>query len=342
MNLQHIIFHALETKQHNSKVRIHARKNELELPDERASDLTVKASKSYRKDRGLAHARFGHGWFPDRLREFYESKIDFHSFSIYGLESLRAELEEEPLSTGGHLFFISFTEDGSPYLMCLLLKDMDGWVINDMEITESHILNLENLHFAALIDIKKWKDIECTSAYISFLKGVKRQEITSYFKKFLCVDDDSFNDPKKNTRSLVEAIKDYCNDYCESQDDIYTARARVNDEIMRKIGNREPITLEGIAPFVDPDNVDRFHEFLQSSNYQIQPEFEPDKGRLKGLTVFSGRGGGINITFESDAIASGKIDFIEADENGSAKLIINQIPPDLLMELRKSKPDSNE
>ena len=66
-----------------------------------------------------------------------------------------------------------------------MFKDMNGFVISDLTIQESHILNLEKLHFAALININKWKNNNDSSAYISFLKGAGRQDITGYFKKFL-------------------------------------------------------------------------------------------------------------------------------------------------------------
>jgi|GEM_PF-997422 len=342
MQLDHIIFHALEKQQHSSSVAIHQRDSELPLPDTSAEELTLKAHQSYQKDRGLAYARFGHGWFPDRLEELDNGAISFYDFSEFGLLNLQQRLQEEVLSTGGHLFFIYFTEGEAPYLMCLLLKDMDGYVIDDMEITESHILNLDKLHFAALVDIAKWRDGNHVGSYISFLKGAGRQDITAYFKRFLCIDDTTFNDPKKNTQALVEAIKDYCHQHYHNDSEIYSARSRVDEEIRRLVENEQPVTLEGIAPFVDPDNADRFQDFLVASDYEIQPEFEVDKRRLRGLTVFSGRSSDIKISFESDAIESGKVDFQDSDDGSDQppRLVINEIPAGLLQELRRAQAEN--
>lgn len=334
MQLNNIIFHALKTNQYESEVEVIERDCEFSLSDPLATRLVTEARKGYNKDSGIAYATFGHGWLPDRLTQLLNSEINFLELSQYGVNDLKAKLQREPLTTGGHLFFIRYTEEPEEFLMTLLLKDIEGLIVKeDLSITESHILNLDKLHFAARININKW--LNGDSGYISFLKGSRRQGITEYFKEFLCIDESSFNDPKKNTEALVSAIKDYCSKKFPEEKQL-EVRSRVAKEIQQKINDDDYITIGAIAALIDPDNSEEFINFLNESDYQVQPVFKADKTKLKKLTRFTGKIGNIlTISFESEAFDKNMIEFQDQDENNDMpKLIIKDIPENLLKELR--------
>jgi len=340
MELQNFIFHTLETESGQKKVSVKPSDDEVSLPNGMAESLVDKAIRSFRKDRGRAHARFvSYGWLPQELVQLLAQQTSFKDLSLEALEELRREMFERVATSGGHLFVIRYTLDDAPYLMFLLLKDLDGYIISDQSLEESHILDIDKLHFAAQLDVNRWQDKNDDGAYVTFLKGSGRNEFSDYFKRFLCVDEESFIDPKTNTKALADAIIDYCHTHFKDEG-IQQARHRVKQEIFRKINNGDLITLEGIAPFVDPDNPDRFCDFLVDSGYEIQPEFEAQKAYLKKLTVLSGKGNGVNISFESDLLNDTVVFEDSVDSKTPPKLIISNIPADLLYEIRQAEAET--
>jgi len=341
MELQNFIFHELITQAGNKKVSVLQKDEEHKLPDENADNLVIRAIRSFNKDRGRAYARFGGGWLPKSLALLMASERDFLSFSLTGLEDLQTQLRHRVATTGGHLFFIRYQDEGNPFFMVLLLKDLEGFIISNQELESSHILNLEKLHFAAMVDINRWHDSEDDGAYITFLKGSSRKDISDYFKEFLCIDEATFIDPKKNTLALVDAINDYCSSHFDEYD-IKNSRSNVKQEITRCIGNGDDITLEGISKVIDPKHPERFSDFLVKKGYEIQPEFGADARYLKKLTTFSGKAKGIRISFDYDLLNS-EVKFEDSTTDTTPpKLIISKIPPDLLIELRQAERTDNE
>ena len=340
MNLKNIIFHGLVTKQHDAEVSVIERKEELTLPSDNATELVAEARKSYNKDSGISYAEFGNGWFPDYLNKLIDEEISFLEFSVKGLGDLKERMKRKPLTTGGHLFFIRYEESESDFIMALLLKDTSGFIVQDLTISESHILNLDKLHFGARINISKWKDEGNDETYISFLKGSNRQDITEYFRDFLSINDATFNDSSRNTLQLVQAIKEYCHKNCESEEEVADIKSRLKGELERRVEERQAITLEAVSALVDPENASSFTEFVNDSNYEIQPEFRPDKAKLRKLSRYSGRTSDISISFGSDALEDGIVSF---DDSGSEpKLIVKKIPPKLLDELRLNTVEGHE
>ncbi len=341
MQLTNLIFHELITQQHSSTVEVIPREDVLPLPNDKADRLVIQARQSYNKDSGVAYADFGHGWFPDCLSQLINDEIDFVSFSESGLSDLEGRISREPLTTGGHLFFIQYEEDNTRYMMTLLLKDIDGFVIDDQNISEGHILNLEKLHFAARINIDRWLNQE--TGYISFLKGSKRKEVSDYFKGFLCINEDSFNDPKRNTDLLVEAIKEYCNENIQNDTEKSEIRNRITDEIRRRVENQESVTVTAVAALISPEEPERFTSFVNASAYDIQAEFRADLNAIRKLTRYAGRTKDINISFEAEAMEEGRVKFTETTKDGvvTSTLTIFDIPDKLLEELRNNTGSSN-
>lgn len=342
MLLNNIIFHELITQRYSSSVEVEARDDVLPLPNEMAARIVTQARQSYNRDSGIAYADFGHGWFPDCLKQLITNEIDFLSFSGSGLSDLKARFVKKPLTTGGYLFFIQYEEDNIRYMMTLLLNDIDGFVIDDLDISEGHILNLEKLQFAARVNIDKW--LNNGTGYISFLKGSKRKEISDYFKEFLCVNEESFNDPKRNTDHLVAAVKEYCNRSFTNDSDKLEVRNRVSDEIKRKIEKEENITVALISALVSPEEPESFTSFVNASPYDIQAEFRADLNAVKKLTRYSGRTKDINISFEAEAMEEGRVEFLETKKDGvtTSKLTIFDIPDKLLEELRNNSSTGND
>lgn len=331
MQLENIIFHDLVKAQYKDQITI-TRRSELELPDPNADLLVKNASNSYMKDSGLAYATFlDSGWFTDKLRELLASKVTFADFSKSGLDQLRDILKGNTFATGGYLFFVRYTDENVNYLLVLLLKDIAGLIVDGNKISESHILNLDKLHFAARVNINNWLDNE--GRYITFLKGRSRAEVSGYFKRFLCIDDSTFDDPKANTKSLVKVVIDYATRHIESEPERRVIQNRVAASLRLTVDEKKPITIQEVAALVNPEDPEEFIKYLRSTNYEIQDEFRVDKGSIKGLVRYEAKTKNYTLTFGHEAIDSKAI-ALQYDDDKTPYLVISQLPDSIVNQLK--------
>ena len=79
-----------------------------------------------------------------------------------------------------------------------------------MDLEEIDTLDIDKLHFAANIDVARWKDAanDLSAPHVSFLKGKNRKDtVVGYFKTLLGIDEEAYLDPSKHTQQLVALIK---------------------------------------------------------------------------------------------------------------------------------------
>ena len=73
--------------------------------------------------------------------------------------------------------------------MIVLIKNAKGIGINEkMDLEEIDTLDIDKLHFAANIDVARWKDAanDLSAPHVSFLKGKNRKDtVVGYFKTLL-------------------------------------------------------------------------------------------------------------------------------------------------------------
>jgi len=323
MELQDIIFHKVETKQHKTPVLIIPRKDVLPLPDMRADALINSVLTSYDKESSLAYAGFiENSTFPIRLNKLLAEDLNFYDFTVEVLKQLRQEMLKVPASTGGYLTIAYYKADGEDKLLLLLLKDKEGIGISEaLELEEVHTLNLDKLHVAATVNITSWKNGK--ERYISFLKGNSRdKEVVGYFKGLVNIDEDMYTDPAKHTRDLVNVIKNYCNDKL-SDVEAGDARKRVHVFSLDKADKEQNITLDEIANLLSPSSPHDFIDYVRSKKIEIPGEFKPLAKKLQGLVRYRVKGETTDYTlsFEHSAIEQNKIWL-----NHDSHLVISDVP----------------
>lgn len=329
MDIKNCIVHELHTEQGKKEVRI-TNKRDKELKASSELQFLVKdVLKSYRKEANLAYGDFKDPHiFPEKLTDFLENKIDFVAFSHRALEELRERMEDQLFSTGGYLLFIHY-HDKSNFLLVVMLKEAAGLSFDkNLELQDIERLDLDKLHFAANINFSIWNASTKSTTekrYISFLKGTSRENVTEYFKKFLGIDDSSYVDQRENTRALKEAIRTYSKENNWTADREHVARIAARDYGYKQVEFGEPIDLQVIARFMEPEDPKKFITFVQRDDVKLQGGVTLSKAELRKFTRLVGKNDYMSIRIEQEALEGDKPKAIW--KNGI--LTISEVPKNL-------------
>jgi nucleoid-associated protein len=137
-------------------------------------------------------------------------------------------------------------------------------------------------------------------------------------------------DAPAETRTLLKAFSDYVEkeDYDDevSREKTDTLVDYANEQLRRG----EPMTLEELSGLVDEQQPKAFYDHIRNADYGLSPEIPPDKRTLSQFRRFTGRAGGVSISFDSHLLGSS----IEYDATQD-RLIIKQVPKQLREQLTK-------
>src|SRR5690606_19600103 len=102
--------------------------------------------------------------------EYVADEYDFVEFSKATANLISEQMKRSTFASGGYLLIIRLTIGDKDWLIAAILKLKPGTAIEEgtKELIESLGLDVEHLHEAARIDIKKWK--ENSHPYLSFVK----------------------------------------------------------------------------------------------------------------------------------------------------------------------------
>ncbi|EMO9850849.1 nucleoid-associated protein [Pseudomonas aeruginosa] len=335
--LKGFIFHKIETNQRKKAVVLHPREEQIELPEPKADSLVKTILTSYQGEGNMAYARIlPDSWFDTKTKRYFNDELSFYQFSIDALNQLKIELEKTPLATGGFLTIIDYILDGFPNLMIVLIKNAKGIGINEkMDLEEIDTLDIDKLHFAANIDVARWKDAanDLSAPHVSFLKGKNRKDtVVGYFKTLLGIDEEAYLDPSKHTQQLVALIKNYCEQF-KDEDEALNSRRAIQEWAELKIGKGEVITLLEVANQLEPGDPGNFINYVAQSKIEIPSEFEPVSKFLKSLIKYrvAGPNKEYTLSFEQSALENKTI-YLNADEH----LVITKVPDSIKPNIPKA------
>lgn len=331
------VFHKLISEKGIKAVQPVPRDKAVTLPDEKVNTLTESILTSFNGEASIAFAGVeADSWFETRTQRYLkdvsppEDNSVFYEYSLALLEKLVEKMEDVPFSTGGYLTIIDYSIEDNRHLMLVLIKDQTGIGINAaMQLEEVVTLGTDKLHFAADVDINRWlsEDEKQRERHVAFLKGRNRQDtVVGYFKNLLNIDEAQYHDPSKHTKQIVAAVKNYC-ETAKNEDQALAARRAVQDwaENQAKLGLA--ITLSGVANLIEPDEPEKFIDYLKSQKLEIPAEFIPVTQYLKTLMKYKvvGPKKQYTLSFEQTAIEDG---LIFQNENGNIE--IAEAPADTL------------
>lgn len=212
--------------------------------------------------------------FPVLLRDYIQSGTDFVPFTVDATKLIAAKMGDEIFATGGYSLFLRYSNQGTDWLMVVMLKLKSGTgVIEEtLELNDTLSFDIDHLHEAARVDLAKWQNN--TQPYLSFIK--KRQggaDISRYFREALgCTE---YTDSKHNTEQVLEAFEAYGETQGWDLEQKRTARQRVYDYCETKRKSGEPVNLTALSGVINDQAPEAFCTFVRENNYSVSETFTP-------------------------------------------------------------------
>ncbi|UYO76233.1 nucleoid-associated protein YejK [Halomonas qinghailakensis] len=264
------------------------------------------------------------------LRAYMAEEQDFTQLSIAIAERLAQTLQEQ-LSVSGYLVFAHLRQGDTETLFLGLVHQREGIGINaEHQAVPAAQLNTSQLTLAARVNLTQWQSDSESAQYVSFLKDRGGKKLADGLIALLGMEEGI--DAPAETRTLLKAFSDYVEkeDYDDeaSREKTDTLVDYANEQLRRG----EPMTLEELSGLVDEKQPKAFYDHIRNADYGLSPEIPPDKRTISQFRRFTGRAGGVSISFDSHLLGSS----IEYDEHQD-RLIIKQVPKQLKEQLAKRK-----
>ncbi|WP_249978239.1 nucleoid-associated protein YejK [Vreelandella olivaria] len=264
------------------------------------------------------------------LRAYLAGEQDFAQLSTTLTERLVQTLQEQ-FSVSGYLLLAHLRQGDTETLFMGLVHQREGIGINEEhQAVPAAQLNTSQLTLAARVNLTQWQSDSNNAQYVSFLKDRGGKKLADGLVALLGMEEGI--DAPAETRTLLKAFSDYV----EKEDFDDTASREKTDTLVdyanEQLRRGEPMTLEELSELVDEKQPKAFYDHIRNADYGLSPEIPPDKRTISQFRRFTGRSGGVSISFDSHLLGSS----IEYDENQD-RLIIKQVPKQLKEQLAKRK-----
>ncbi|WP_136254271.1 nucleoid-associated protein YejK [Onishia niordana] len=269
------------------------------------------------------------GDFAPRLSSLMVGDQDFVTFSRELAERVKA-LVDDHLPLGGHLLIAHERQGDTEYLSLALLHQRQGFGLDDdQNVVTVNQLNLTQPSLAARINLTQWQEDSPSRQYLSFLRDRGGKKLADDFAALLGAQEGV--DASSETRTLLKAFSDYVEQEDLSEEQSREKTDAVIDYASDQASRGEPITLDELSELVDEQQPKAFYEHIRQQDYGLSPEIPPDKRALNQFRRFTGRAGGVSISFDSHLLGSS----VEYDAEQD-RLIIKKVPTGLRDQLKKS------
>jgi len=261
-----------------------------------------------------------------------DSKQVFIELTRKAVNRIKIHIEKENFSTGGYLVFVHYRDNNLTYFLVVMIKDKGGLTFtSDMELTDVQQIDMDKLHQAARIDLHRFENGE--EAYLSFLKGNQKKDITGYFTKALgCTDLIPSNEATDTVFHLIDEI---CSDAGLSE------TKSIRDNIHDFLKERHPnsVRLEEIAAKLNAhlpiEFHDRFIEKANSDDFRISQEFVPSLTALRKYKRVHYKAATWDLSFDKNALGAPESQAEIVFDSNERSLTINNLPQKLMDELNK-------
>ncbi len=260
------------------------------------------------------------------LADYLAERRDFVALTRAIAERL-APLVEAHLPLGGDLLCLDTRFGDARFLTLALLHHREGFAVDDtLNVTPARQLNLAQMSLAARLDLAQWQAGD-SRQYLSWTRDRGGKALAEGFAALLGAVEGV--DASGETRTLLKAFSDYV-----EQEDLPEEASREKTEALidyasDQASRGEPITLEELSEVLDEQQPKAFYDHIRNADYGLSPEIPPDRKALNQFRRFTGRAGGVSISFDSHLLGSS----VEYDETAD-RLIIKQVPKQLKEQLK--------
>lgn len=270
--------------------------------------------------------------FSNYLESYYQNKDDLVSFSQTTCKLIAARMKSSHSATGGYTCFLRYTNQGRDWLLIVVLKLETKTGINQktLDLNESLVFDINNLHEAARIDLEKWQ--ADSQPYLSFIKSTKRTDrVTEYFRLALgCTD---YTDSQSHTDQVLKAMNDYFKENEYTPEQRQEANRKAYEYFDEKSKKKEPVNLQAFSAIINDQEPDSFVGFVKEKEFVVNETFEPHAGTYKRIKRISGKFGNISVAFDVQDVIDGVVDYDESTE----KLIFNKPAAAIVQKIREAK-----
>ena len=242
-----------------------------------------------------------------------------------------AQTLQGQLSVGGYLVIAHLQQGDTETLLMALIHQREGIGFNDAhQAVPAAQRNTSQLTLAARINLTQWQSGAESTQYVSFLKDRGGKKLADGVAALLGMEEGI--DAPAETRTLLKAFSDYVEKEDLDDDASREKTDTLVDYANEQLRRGEPMTLEELSELVDEKQPKAFYDHIRNADYGLSPEIPPDKRTISQFRRFTGRSGGVSISFDSHLLGSS----IEYDETQD-RLIIKQVPKQLKEQLAKRK-----
>ncbi|GAB2796490.1 nucleoid-associated protein YejK [Halomonas shantousis] len=271
--------------------------------------------------------------FSTRLDEYFNGQVDLIDFSISAARLIAAKMKDSPLSTGGYVLFIRYTNQGRDWLLVVMLKlkSSTGVDPQTLELQENLSFDINNLHEAARIDLSKWVNDE--QPYLSFIKkSSSKDEVTKYFR--LALGCTEYTDSHHNTAQAVAALESYCKAKGWEGDRAQAARSALYAYFDEKYNSEDKVVhLKSLSGQINDTDPDDFYNHIKLEGIPVSDTFSPAKKVYAKLKVIRRKFGTVSVRFEAQDVMN---DIVDYDEDNDM-LYIKNIPQSLKDDILRAK-----
>ncbi|WP_444677995.1 nucleoid-associated protein YejK [Halomonas sp. E19] len=262
------------------------------------------------------------------LADYLAERHDFPALTRALAERL-LPLVDDHLSTSGHLLCFDYRHGETRYLTLGLVHQREGFGIDDaLTLVPATQLNLARMSLALRLNLSQWQEGVASRHYLSWIHDRGGKKLAEALAGALGATEGI--DATGETRTLLKAFSDFV-----EQEELPEEQSREKTEALidyasAQASRGEPITLEELSELLDEQQPRAFYEHIRNADYGLSPEIPPDKRTLRQFRRFTGRAGGVSISFDSHLLGSS----IEYDEQQD-RLIIKQVPKQLKEQLKR-------
>ena len=261
------------------------------------------------------------------ITDYLADKRDFVTLTR-GIAERLARLLDAHLSVSGDLMVLDTRFGDARFLTLALLHHREGFAIDgDLQPVPARQLNLTQMSLAARLDISQWQSGD-SRQYLSWTRERGGKALAEGFAALLGGVEGV--DAPGETRTLLKAFSDYV-----EKEDLAEEASREKTETLvdyasEQASRGEPVTLEELSGLLDEQQPKAFYDHIRNADYGLSPEIPPDRKTLNQFKRFTGRAGGVSISFDSHLLGSS----VEYDEHRD-RLIIKQVPKQLKEQLKR-------
>lgn len=266
--------------------------------------------------------------FEVELRKFIHEDINFVDFSSAAASILVTELQKYDFLTQGVLSFVHYNWMASDYLIVALLENKDSVMVTEqLDISNTHYLELSKLQLAAKIDLTEWRQNSDSKRYLSFIKGRAGRKVSDFFLDFLgCTEG---MDAKIQNTGLMRAVDEFCHVAELDPTEAMQAREQVAQYCNEQIKEGAEIEVKDLSEQLADVSSRDFYQYA-SEAYELEDSFPADRGAVRKLTKYVGQGGGLSLSFDQSLLG----ERISYDPHTDTLTIIGT-PPNLREQLKR-------